>query len=326
MQVSALPRIPTSPNGEPQSEIWIQKVSARNSGDALELIEEYYEEIGVIARDSRESVMQYVADPRSAIWVAYTGPRPVGCILYRPLTDPANSGEMKRLYVRAAHRSKGIASRLLLALEEFSQAQKADWIYLDTKDDLKSAIVFYERHGYARCERYNDNPQATIFMRKRLQHPVTVRCFEQGDEAAFQLLNEAWIKKFFRLEEKDHNILGNPSECILAPGGQIFLALRKGERVGCCALVRMDNRSFEVSKMAVAETEQGQGIGRRLLEYVIAYARAKGIGRLYLETNHALLNAIHLYESVGFRHLPPERVQASPYVRADVYMEMILSD
>jgi hypothetical protein len=33
----------------------------------------------------------------------------------------------------------------------------------------RSAIAFCERNGYVRCPRYNDNPQATIFMRKRLK-------------------------------------------------------------------------------------------------------------------------------------------------------------
>ena len=37
-----------------------------------------------------------------------------------------------------------------------------------------------------------------------------------------------------------------------------------------------------------------------------------------------LANAVHLYESVGFKHLPPERVGPSPYARADVHMEMIV--
>jgi len=41
-------------------------------------------------------------------------------------------------------------------------------MYLDTKDDLISAIKFYQRQGYEACERYNDNPQATMFMRKKL--------------------------------------------------------------------------------------------------------------------------------------------------------------
>ena len=49
------------------------------------------------------------------------------------------------------------------------------------------------------------------------------------------------------------------------------------------------------------------------------------VRRLYLETNRKLALAIRLYESVGFRHLPPERVVPSPYARANVYMELDLS-
>ena len=65
------------------------------------------------------------------------------------------------------------------------------------------------------------------------------------------------------------------------------------------------------------------GIGRKLLEHVIHCARTQCIRRLYLETNSSLRNAIHLYQSVGFRHLAPEKIQPSPYARADVYMELI---
>lgn len=66
------------------------------------------------------------------------------------------------------------------------------------------------------------------------------------------------------------------------------------------------------------------GIGRKLLEAVIEAGRSSGARRLYLETNHSLTPAIRLYESLGFKQLAPEKVQASPYARADVYMEMIL--
>ncbi len=57
---------------------------------------------------------------------------------------------------------------MLLAFEDYAAAQGIGWLYLDTKQDLQAAIQFYERSGYRRCERYNDNPQATIFMRKQL--------------------------------------------------------------------------------------------------------------------------------------------------------------
>lgn len=78
------------------------------------------------------------------------------------------SGEVKRLYVRPNYRKQGIASRLLAAVEEFASENGVAKLYLDTKDDLAEAIAFYRRHGYVQCQRYNDNPQATMFMCKRL--------------------------------------------------------------------------------------------------------------------------------------------------------------
>jgi GNAT superfamily N-acetyltransferase len=74
----------------------------------------------------------------------------------------------------------------------------------------------------------------------------------------------------------------------------------------------------------VAATSLKLGIGKKLLAHVIEYAQERGASRLYLETNSKLVNAIHVYESLGFRHLPPEQVHPSPYARADVYMELLL--
>ncbi len=76
--------------------------------------------------------------------------------------------------------------------------------------------------------------------------------------------------------------------------------------------------------MAVTAKAQGLGLGRLLMESVIAAAKAAGAKRLFLETNHALTPAIRLYESVGFTHIPKERAAPSPYERADVPMEMWL--
>ena len=154
--------------------------------------------------------------------------------------------------------------------------------------------------------------------------PIQLRPFQSGDETGFRRLNEEWISRHFGMEEKDRITLNDPAGEILKPGGQVFVALAGGTTIGCCALIKIGPAEFEVAKMAVAENLRGRGIGRRLLEYVVAQARALGAQRLYLETNHKLGNAIHLYESVGFRHLPPERITPSPYARADVYMEMLL--
>jgi GNAT superfamily N-acetyltransferase len=153
---------------------------------------------------------------------------------------------------------------------------------------------------------------------------VEIREFLPGDEEAFRRLNEEWIIRYFALEKKDVEALSKPHETILDPGGRILFAVRDGAAVGCCALVAMGPGEFEVAKMAVTETAQGLGIGRRLLEATIEAARAAGAARLFLETNSVLTPAIRLYESVGFRHVPAERRKASPYARSDVQMELML--
>src|SRR5581483_7118656 len=137
-------------------------------------------------------------------------------------------------------------------------------------------------------------------------YDIRIRSFQPGDEEAFRKLNEEWIAKHFRIEETDKVVLGDPVGRILKPGGHIFIAVADGEPIGCCALVVMEPGVFELSKMAVTERYHGRGIGRKVLEYTVAQARALGARRLCLDTNSKLANAIHLYESVGFHHLSPE--------------------
>jgi GNAT superfamily N-acetyltransferase len=153
---------------------------------------------------------------------------------------------------------------------------------------------------------------------------LEIRSFETKDAAAFRDLNEAWIAKYFVLEDPDRAALGNPGGYILQRGGHIFMACVEGHPVGTCALIVTGLGTFEVAKMAVDENYQGMGIGRKLLRHAVTEARRLGAKTLSLETNTKLESAVHLYETTGFRHLSPERVAASVYERANVFMEMKL--
>lgn len=154
---------------------------------------------------------------------------------------------------------------------------------------------------------------------------IGIRQFQPGDAAAFRRLNEEWITRFFRIEPKEEPVLAHPQATILDSGGRIFFATAGERCVGCCALIRISDKEFEVAKMAVEPAYQRAGIGRRLLHAAIEQGRNAGVQRLYLETNHVLTPAIRLYESLGFKHIPANRIIPSPYARADVYMELILA-
>ncbi|NJL35651.1 MAG: GNAT family N-acetyltransferase [Leptolyngbyaceae cyanobacterium SM1_4_3] len=138
----------------------------------------------------------------------------------------------------------------------------------------------------------------------------------------FKRLNYEWIEKYFQIEESDHQSLESPNEKILNPGGHIYMARLNGEIVGTCALIKTDDDTYELAKMAVTEKAKGKGIGWLLGQAAISKARELGAKTVFLESNTALTPAINLYQKLGFRKTvrPP-----SPYERCNIQMELKLA-
>jgi len=147
----------------------IVRAAREQMADARLLLTEYYELIQVVQRDTPAAIRKGLTGEKSGFWIAYVGETPAGCVALRPLPSIPGAAECKRLYVRAEFRGKGLAKLLMDTVEAFATELGLDWVYLDTKDDLEVAIEMYHRRGYEPCERYNDNPQATIFLRKTLK-------------------------------------------------------------------------------------------------------------------------------------------------------------
>jgi DNA-binding MarR family transcriptional regulator/GNAT superfamily N-acetyltransferase len=145
----------------------IERLTKAND-EALAILQEYFEAVHVVRRDKTADIQRLLNEPASGMWLASIGDAVVGCVVLRRLASISLAGECKRLYVRPGARGHRVADRLMDALEEFARREGMRWVYLDTYDDLKPAIALYERRGYRRCERYNDNPQATVFMRKKI--------------------------------------------------------------------------------------------------------------------------------------------------------------
>lgn len=154
---------------------------------------------------------------------------------------------------------------------------------------------------------------------------IEIRSLGIGEDGtAFRTLNEEWITRYFALEPKDRETLGDPENTILRKGGRVFLAYAGEKAVGCVALIPMENGVYELSKMAVSPELRGMGIGRCLLDHAITQARELGARSLFLGSNSVLKSAVHLYESIGFRHVPPAELPEMHYSRANVFMAMPL--
>jgi len=87
-----------------------------------------------------------------------------------------------------------------------------------------------------------------------------------------------------------------------------FWSVWVGDQIaGCGALKQLDAGRGEIKSMRVADAFLGRGIGRAILDHLIAEARRRGMRTLWLETGSApaFTPALRLYESAGFARCGP---------------------
>lgn len=89
-----------------------------------------------------------------------------------------------------------------------------------------------------------------------------------------------------------------------APAGAFLIAYVRGEPIGCGAVKHHPEGPSEVKRMWVAESARGLGVGRRLLHELEQLAHEARASAIRLDTNKALVEAIALYRSSGYKEVP----------------------
>jgi GNAT superfamily N-acetyltransferase len=140
----------------------------------------------------------------------------------------------------------------------------------------------------------------------------------------FGRLNYEWIEESYGVEEHDHEVLDNPLESVIEPGGQIFFAIKEGVAIGTVAMIPYGENSFELAKMAVAPEARGHGLGDRLMKACVDFAWSRGAASIILESNTKQEAAINLYRKFGFVEIPLD--PNSHFVRANIRMELAISN
>jgi N-acetylglutamate synthase-like GNAT family acetyltransferase/DNA-binding MarR family transcriptional regulator len=195
-----------------------------------------------------------------------------------------------------------------------------DGLLSETGSDLFEEIEKIEKALYQRSIYHRIRESVNDEIIKR----VKMIPYKPVHKHAFIDLNLEWLKKYFEVEPHDEKLLFNPDEEIIEKGGDILIATYNEEIIGTAAILKVNTRVCELTKMAVTEKLQGHGIGHRLLESVMAIAREKGYQKLILLTSPRLKNAMSLYKSFGFKESHEASLLLKNLERSSIQMEIEL--
>jgi GNAT superfamily N-acetyltransferase len=101
------------------------------------------------------------------------------------------------------------------------------------------------------------------------------------------------------------------------PGGRLALATADDQPAGCIALRRVDSDHAEAKRLYVRPAFRSLGLGRALMEWVVAEARAAGYREIVGDTMPVMRDALALYERMGF-----ERAGVGPEVQATQFPQI----
>ena len=104
--------------------------------------------------------------PQGAFVVVRSDMEAIGCGGLQRIDD--ETSEIKRMWIHPQWRGLALGSRLLRHLEQLARELGRRRVVLDTNGSLREAISMYESTGYARIQRYNDNPYAQHWFEKDL--------------------------------------------------------------------------------------------------------------------------------------------------------------
>ncbi len=149
----------------------------------------------------------------------------------------------------------------------------------------------------------------------------SIVCASPGQlEAARELFLEYAQSLGFSLcfQNFDQELASLPGD-YAPPRGRLLLAYVAAVAAGCVALHPLEADVCEMKRLYVRPQFRGLGIGRALVDRILAEARAAGYSRMRLDTVAPIMrDAVRMYRALGFGEIAPYRANPIP---GALYME-----
>ncbi|WP_161980858.1 GNAT family N-acetyltransferase [Streptococcus sp. S784/96/1] len=136
----------------------LRSIELKDNAEVATLIRTSLEEFGLdkpgtaYCDPQLDNLSAYYAHlDRSAYFVAEESGEIVGSGGFAPISE--NIAELQKLYVSSNQRGKGISSQLLKIIFAESKKEGYQKLYLETANELSSAVAVYEHFGFERLEK-----------------------------------------------------------------------------------------------------------------------------------------------------------------------------
>ncbi|HZF65056.1 MAG TPA: GNAT family N-acetyltransferase [Chitinophagaceae bacterium] len=99
----------------------------------------------------------------------------------------------------------------------------------------------------------------------------------------------------------------NLSQLFATPKSAYYVAVHQDRVIGGAGIYPTDGLppgTCELAKMYLVPEARGKGLGKRLINECLQFAKDQGFEKVYLETMPELRSALIVYEKTGFQYLP----------------------
>lgn len=277
-------------------------------------------------------------------WVVEADGEPVGQVALHPRTGrPAMAmaadalgvqaeqlGVVARLFVSPDHRRQGTA-KALLETAAHAAVDRGMFPILDVATHLDAAVALYDRSGWIRAGEVGvalpsgEVLEEFVYLAPPALRPTTAEKRKGGSpfEIAIDYPRADDVRALLTIH-LGYSRGATPAEYSFAldveelvdPGVSFFSARAAGRLIGVAALKWLDEEHAELKSMHTVETERGRGVGRAVVQHILAFAWENGYRRVSLETGatEEFIPARSLYAKVGFEPCDPfGDYRASPY-------------
>ncbi len=266
------------------------------------------------------------------MWVASVNENIVGTASVVP--------EPEWLYIRSVGvvpqaRGLGIASKLMVAIEEYAVAEGFDKLLLYTTYFSTGAIGLYEKLGFVRgrdttADEWFGTPG--LAMEKELSRGFSLKAAKIEDvEILAEVAMRSYLQHFTYLWHDDGEAysercfnIAELSEQLKNEANRYYLAFVEDKAVGFLKLrphntlpVLEDAAAFEIERIYLVREAKGKGIGKAMMKLGISLARDMDKDVVWLKVMDSNPKTIGFYESLGFEKAATETLDL-PHLKQEM--------